>query len=90
MTRMKAGQKPKPLDLGDETGDESSPRPDENVVSEIGAEAGVTYGDEEEIRTFDKVAGRDRERWELDPASSEDYAERVDDESSADDDDGAA
>lgn len=64
-------------DLGPETGDESSPRPDENVVSEIGQEVGVTYGNEEPLHTTEKVAARDEERWELDPASSEDYPDRT-------------
>jgi hypothetical protein len=65
-----------PTRLGDETGDDSSPRPDENVADEIGAEAGVRYQDNEELRTVDKVAERDRVRWELNPASSEDFDER--------------
>lgn len=36
-----------PRDPGDETGDASSPRPDENVASEIGEEVGVEPGDDE-------------------------------------------
>jgi len=66
-----------PQDLGDETGDASSPRPDENVVDEIGAEVGVEWGSEEPVHaTVDKVGRRDDHRWELDPASSEDYEDR--------------
>jgi len=68
----------RPQDLGDETGDASSPRPDENVVSEIGEEVGVQNAEDEELRaTVDKVSRRDSHRWELDPASSEDFEERA-------------
>lgn len=67
-----------PTALGDETGDDSSPRPDENVADEIGAEVGVNYQDDEELHTADKVAQRDKQRWELNPASSEDFEDRVD------------
>jgi hypothetical protein len=63
-------------DLGDETGDESSPRPDQNVVSEMGEETGVIYGEGEPLHTTEKVKERDRKRWELDPASSEDFSQR--------------
>jgi hypothetical protein len=65
-----------PPDVGEETGDASSPRPDQNVADEIGAEVGVPLEDEEPVGTIDKVAERDQRRWELDPASSEDYRER--------------
>jgi hypothetical protein len=70
-----------PTTVGDETGDASSPRPDANVADEIAAEAGVPYVDQEPLRTLDKVAERDRDRWELDPASSEDWHERRREES---------
>jgi hypothetical protein len=66
-----------PPEVGDETGDESSPRPDENVVDEIGAELGVQFEDREPLRPIEKVAKRDERRWELDPASSPDYQDRV-------------
>jgi hypothetical protein len=66
-----------PRQLGDETGDASSPRPDENVADEIGGEVGVSYEYEEELHTVDKVAHRDRDRWELNPASSEDFVDRT-------------
>lgn len=68
-----------PHDVGDETGDASSPRPDENVADEIGTEVGVTFEDNEDLPgTATKVGERDRRRWELNPASSEDYADRTD------------
>jgi hypothetical protein len=65
-----------PPEVRDETGDESSPRPDENVVDELGEEVGVEFEDAEPLRPIEKVAERDERRWELDPASSLDYEER--------------
>lgn len=79
-----------PIDVGDETGDASSPRPDENVVDEIGREAGMTFQDNEPLRPIEKVGDRDRERWELDPASSVDFAERQRDPESVGDHEGEA
>jgi hypothetical protein len=62
------------------TGDESpggdNPTPDQEVVDDIGKALGVEYQDDEELKASDKVTERDRHRWELDPASSEDYKER--------------
>ena len=55
-------------------GDNSTP--DQDVVDEIGKALGVEYQDHEELRGSDKVADRDKHRWELDPASSEDYRDR--------------
>lgn len=63
-------------DVGEETGDASSPRPDSNVVDEIGDEVGMRLEENEPFRPVEKVAQRDEQRWELDPASSEDFAER--------------
>ena len=37
---------------------------------------GVDYQDSEELKGAEKIEERDRHRWELDPASSEDYQER--------------
>ena len=64
-------------ELGDETGDWSSPRPDSNVVDEEGEEIGVEFQEEEPLRPIEKVSERDRNRWELDPASDPDYPERA-------------
>jgi hypothetical protein len=63
-------------EVGDETGDWSSPRPDENVADEIGEEVGLRFEDEEPLRPIEKVAARDRHRAELDPASDPDYVDR--------------
>ncbi len=57
------------------------PSPDQNVVEEIGQAMGVTYQDNEELKFGDKERSRDKNRWELDPASSDDYQERLRDES---------
>ena len=51
--------------------------PDQDTVEEIGKAAGLTYEDGEPLRADDKVAERDANRWELDPASSEDYQQRL-------------
>lgn len=64
-------------DIGDETVGGSAPTPDQAVVEEIGEALGLTYQDNEPLHTTDKVEERDRRRWELDPASSEDYSDRV-------------
>ena len=69
---------------GEESAVSSSPTPDQNVVDDIGAAMGVTYGEGEEIKAGDKERERDKHRWELDPASSEDYVERVRDEGGLD------
>jgi hypothetical protein len=61
---------------GDEVPGGDNPTPDQEVVEEIGKALGIEYDDSEELRASDKVAERDRHRWELDPASSEDYVER--------------
>jgi hypothetical protein len=59
--------------VGDEAPGGDNPTPDQDVVDEIGAALGVTYQDDEELKAADKIIERDRHRWELDPASAEDY-----------------
>jgi len=61
---------------GDEAPGGDNPTPDQEVVDEIGAALGVEYQDNEELGTTEKVTKRDKHRWELDPASAEDYKER--------------
>ena len=61
---------------GDETPGGDNPTPDQDVVDDIGRALGVEYQDNEELRAGDKFIERDKHRWELDPASSEDYKER--------------
>ncbi|HEY2830511.1 MAG TPA: DUF6335 family protein [Thermoanaerobaculia bacterium] len=66
---------------GDESAVSSMPTPEVNVVEDIGKAMGVTYADDEELKAGEKERSRDRKRWELDPASAEDYQERAKDES---------
>jgi len=61
---------------GDEAPGGDNPTPDQNVVDDIGRAVGLEHQDTEELRGVDAIAKRDRRRWELDPASSEDYRER--------------
>ena len=61
---------------GDEAPGGDNPTPDQDVVDDIGRALGVQYQDNEELRANDKVKARDKHRWELDPASSEDYKDR--------------
>ena len=65
---------------GDESAISSMPTPEVNVVDDIGRSIGVTYEDEEVLKVGDKERSRDTHRWELDPASSDDYLDRVKDE----------
>jgi len=53
-----------------------NPTPDQDVVEDIGKALGVEYADNEELKSSDKLTERDKHRWELDPASSEDYKDR--------------
>jgi len=55
-------------------GDNSTP--DQDIVDDIGRALGVEYQDNEPLKGSDKLLERDKHRWELDPASSEDYQER--------------
>jgi hypothetical protein len=62
--------------VGDEAPGGDNPTPDQDVVDEIGQALGVEYDDDEELRGGDEIAERDRNRWELDPESSEDFDDR--------------
>ena len=66
---------------GDESAVSSMTTPEQNQVDDTGQAMGVTYQDDEELKFGEKERGRDIKRWELDPASSEDYVERLKDES---------
>lgn len=65
---------------GDETVAGSMATPGQNMVDEIGSAMGVTYADDEELKIGEKERSRDKKRWELDPASSEDYNDRLKDD----------
>ena len=62
--------------VGDEAPGGDNPTPDQDRVEDIGKALGVVYDDNEELKAADKIADRDKHRWELDPASSEDYTDR--------------
>lgn len=64
---------------GDETVAGSTATPGQNDVEAIGRALGVAYADGEPLKAGEKEADRDRHRWELDPASSEDYLDRMND-----------
>jgi hypothetical protein len=59
--------------VGDEAPGGDNPTPDQDRVDDIGKALGVTYEDSEELQGSDKITERDRHRWELDPASSDDW-----------------
>ena len=62
--------------VGDEAPGGDNPTPDQDRVDDIGKALGVTYEDNEELKAADKIAERDKHRWELDPASADDYRDR--------------
>ena len=62
---------------GDETVGGSTATPGRNDLDAMGEAVGVTYADGEELKVGEKKERLDRHRWELDPASSEDYVDRT-------------
>jgi hypothetical protein len=60
---------------GEESVGGSAPTPDQDIVDEIGRAAGLTYGDNEPLDSDKKLLDRDRNRWELNPASAEEEDE---------------
>jgi len=71
-------------EMAESTGDEAAaggtPTPGQNVIDDIGSAMGITYATDEELKVGEKERSRDKHRWELDPASAEDYKDRVRDE----------
>ena len=71
-------------EMAESTGDDSAagsmPTPDQNDTGDIGKAIGITYEDNEPLKVGEKERERDKHRWELDPASSEDYRDRLKDE----------
>ena len=65
---------------GDESVGGTVSTPDMDVVDELGAAVGLEMNDRSFLRTNDMLEERDARRWELEPTSSEDYADRRDDE----------
>lgn len=64
--------------VGDEAPGGDNPTPDQDRVDDIGRALGIEYQDNEELKSAEKVQERDRHRWELDPASSEDWPHKDD------------
>ena len=56
---------------GEESVGGSVSTPDQDIVDDIGEAAGLTYRDDEPLDSDKKVLDRDRNRWELDPASAD-------------------
>jgi hypothetical protein len=57
---------------GEEAVGGSAPTPDQDIVDELGAAAGLTYKDDEPLNSDAKILDRDRNRWELNPTSAKD------------------
>ena len=62
--------------VGDEAPGGDNPTSDQDIVDDIAKALGVQYEDNEELKGEKKTSDRDKKRWELDPASSDDYDER--------------
>jgi hypothetical protein len=58
---------------GDEAPGGDNPTPDQDIVDEIGEALGIRYEDNEELKGAAKIEERDKHRWELDPASKDDF-----------------
>ncbi len=63
---------------GEELVGGSAPTPDQDMVDELGAAAGIEMADGAILHTADMLEHRDEARWELDPGSAEDYQEQPD------------
>jgi len=59
--------------VGDEAPGGDNPTPDQDRVDDIGRALGVEYADDEELQGGAEIAERDLNRWELDPASKDDF-----------------
>jgi hypothetical protein len=59
--------------VGDEAPGGDNMTPDQDRVDDIGRALGVQYQDDQELQGGDEITARDKHRWELDPASSDDW-----------------
>jgi hypothetical protein len=59
--------------VGDEAPGGDNPTPGQDRVDDIGKALGVNYQEGQELQGGDEITERDRHRWELDPASSDDW-----------------
>lgn len=62
--------------VGEESVGGENPTPDQDIVDELGDAMGIPVGAGEALHTTEELEKRDARRWELDPASAEDYPER--------------
>lgn len=62
---------------GEETVGGTTPTPDQDRVDDLGEAVGLEYEDDEPLQTYNKIAGRDEERFELTPESMEEYQEEL-------------
>ncbi|MGE5377994.1 MAG: DUF6335 family protein [Bacteroidota bacterium] len=60
------------IQAGEESVGGSVSTPDQDIVDEIGEAAGLSYRDDEPLDSDKKILDRDRNRWELNPASADD------------------
>ena len=72
---------------GEEAVGGSVATPDQDVVEELGEGAGLTYKDDEPLDYDKKVLDRDRDRWELNPASADTQDDELENEQDDDDED---
>ena len=63
---------------GEELVGGSAPTPDQDMVDELGAAAGIEMPDGAILHTTNMLEHRDESRWELDPSSAEDAQDRPD------------
>ena len=71
---------------GEESVGGSVSTPDQDVVDELGAAVGLNYNDDEALDYDKKVLDRDRNRWELNPASAQDQDDELENEEEDDED----
>jgi hypothetical protein len=64
--------------VGEEAVGGQNPTPDQSITEELLQAMGIDSIDGELVRSVEKLERRDRQRWELDPESSEDYLEHLD------------
>jgi len=59
--------------VGDEAPGGDNPTPDQDRVDDIGKAFGIEYENSDDLLGGDELAERDKHRWELDPASADDW-----------------
>ncbi len=65
------------FESGEDSKNHNALTADGDLLDEFGNAVGLHYEYNESLHLTDKVESRDDERWELDPASSEDYQKRA-------------